>query len=60
MHKGRRDIIIEQTFKFEFTTNNNQVEYEALIADMILALEIEATRLKVKSYNQLVANQISG
>lgn len=57
--EGPRDIFIEQALKFKFTANNNQVEYETLIARMILALEIRASKLKAKSDSQLVANQIS-
>ena len=41
--QGPGDILIE------FTTNNNQVDYEALIADMVFALDIRASRLKSKS-----------
>lgn len=33
----------------EFNTNNNQVDYEALIADMVFTLDIRASRLKTKS-----------
>lgn len=53
-------IRIDQALKFEFTTINNQEEYEALIASMALALKMGASRLKSKSGSQLVANQVSG
>lgn len=58
--KGPSDIIIDQVLKFEFTASNNQDEYDTLIAGMILALEMGATRLKAKNDSQLVANQVSG
>lgn len=45
---------------FEFTANNNHVEYEALIAGMILALEMGVTRLKTKNESQWATNQVSG
>lgn len=56
--EGPSNIVIEQALKFECTANNNQAEYKALIANMILALEMGVTRLKAKSDSQLVANQI--
>lgn len=43
------------TTKFKFKANNNQEEYEALIAGTILALEMGASRLKAKRESQLVA-----
>lgn len=52
------NIVIEQALEFEFTANNNQAEYEALIVGMTLALEMWATRLKYKSDSQLVANKV--
>lgn len=54
--EGPRDTLIEQTLKLEFNANNNQAEYEALIAKMILALEIVGFRLKAKVDSQLVSN----
>lgn len=59
MLEGPSDIVIEHALKFEFTTTNNQAEYEALIADMILALEMGAIILKSKSDSYLDANQVS-
>lgn len=47
--EGPDDILIEQAFNFEFTANNNQAEYEAFIACMVLALEMGAFTLKTKS-----------
>lgn len=42
------NILIEQALKFEFKANNNHAEYEALIFGMVLALEMNAYRLKAK------------
>lgn len=39
--EGSGDIMIKQELKFEYKTINNQAEYEPLIADMILNLEID-------------------
>lgn len=44
---------------FKFTSSNNQVEYEALLTDMIFALEMEAIGL-TKSDSHLVTKQVSG
>lgn len=46
--------------KFKFRARSNQTEYEAFIADMILALEMGAFKLKEKSDSQMVANQVTG
>jgi ribonuclease HI len=35
--EGVYDILIEQSLQFDFKANNNQVEYETLIAGMKLA-----------------------
>ncbi|RDX69353.1 Retrovirus-related Pol polyprotein from transposon 17.6, partial [Mucuna pruriens] len=40
--------------------SNNQAEYEALLADMKLALEIEAKKLIVKSDSKLITGQVNG
>lgn len=58
--EGSGDLVIEQALKFWFTTRNNQAEYEALIVGMILSLEMDATRLKVKVDSHLVTNHVSG
>lgn len=58
--EGPCDMVIEQTLKFEFTTNNNHVEYEALIVGITIAFEMGATILKAKSDSQLIVNQVSG
>ncbi|RDX90525.1 hypothetical protein CR513_27596, partial [Mucuna pruriens] len=40
--EGPNGILIEQSLHFDFKASNNQAEYEALLAGMRLALEIEA------------------
>lgn len=47
--EGPENILIEQALKFKFTVSNNQAEYEDLIAGIILALEIGASKLKAKT-----------
>lgn len=55
MLKGLDNLLIEQSMKFNFKDSNNQAKYEALIADMALALEVGTSNLKFKSDSQLVA-----
>ena len=47
-------MLIEQPLKFAFKASNNQTEYEALIAGMLLGQELEARNLSVKSDSLLV------
>ncbi|GAU42950.1 hypothetical protein TSUD_142870 [Trifolium subterraneum] len=58
--EGPDGVLIEQSLRFAFKTSNNQAEYEALIAGMKLAKEMEVSDLKAKSDSQLVTNQVSG
>ncbi|RDY02343.1 hypothetical protein CR513_14206, partial [Mucuna pruriens] len=58
--EGPDGILIEQSLHFDFKASNNQAEYEALLAGMRLALEVEAKRLTVKSDSKLVTGQVNG
>jgi ribonuclease HI len=58
--EGPDGVLIEQSLRFAFKANNNQAEYEALLAGMKLAKKMEVTDLRVKSDSQLVTNQVSG
>ncbi|MCH91940.1 gag-pol polyprotein, partial [Trifolium medium] len=58
--EGPNGVLIEQSLRFTFKASNNQEEYEALIAGMKLAKEMEVKDLKAKSDSQLVTNQVSG
>lgn len=58
--EGPDGLLIEQSLCFNFRVSNNQVEYEAIIADLALAKEVGATRLIASSDSQLVANQVKG
>jgi len=46
--------------RFAFKASNNQAEYEALIAGMLLAKEMGAQSLLAKSDSQLVTGQVTG
>ncbi|GKG12090.1 reverse transcriptase domain-containing protein, partial [Tanacetum coccineum] len=45
--------------RFEFETTNNEVEYEALLAGLRIALEMEITKVAIFLDSQLVVNQIN-
>ena len=57
---GPEGVLIEQSLRFSFKASNNQAEYEALIAGMLLAKEMGITRLLVTSDSALVAGQVTG
>ena len=52
--EGPNGVLIEQALHFAFKASNNQAEYEALIAGMLLAKEMGAQSLLAKSDSQLV------
>ncbi|XP_027910365.1 uncharacterized protein LOC114169424 [Vigna unguiculata] len=58
--EGLEGVLIEQSLRFAFKASNNQAEYEALIAGMLLAKEMGITRLLVKNDSALVAGQVTG
>jgi len=58
--EGPNGILIEQTTKLAFKARNNQVKYEALIAEMLLAKELGVQRLLAKSDSLLVIEQVIG
>ena len=49
---------IEQAIKCGFKATNNEIEYEALIAGLKLALSLGITSLIVCSDSQLVSKQV--
>lgn len=46
--------------RFAFKASNNEAEYEALIADLSLALEMKAEKLAIFSDSSLVISQVRG
>ena len=58
--EGPNGVLIEQALRFAFKASNNQAEYEALIAGMLLAKEMGAQNLLVKRDSQLITGQVSG
>ena len=58
--EGPDGLLIEQALRFAFKANNNQTEYEALIAGMLLAKEMGVRGLLAKSDSLLVTGQVTG
>ena len=58
--EGPDRLLIEQALRFAFKASNNQAEYEALIAGMLLAKEMRAKGLLAKSESLLVTGQVTG
>ena len=50
---------IHCAIRCEFKASNNEVEYEALIASLGLARELQVLNMKLFSNFQLVANQVN-
>ncbi|XP_021602320.1 uncharacterized protein LOC110607500 [Manihot esculenta] len=60
MLKGLEGFKVYYALRLEFSASNNIAEYEALINEMLIAMEIGATDLEINSDSQLVVNQIMG
>jgi len=58
--EGLNGLLIEQALRFAFKASNNQAEYEALVARMLLAKEMGARSLLVKSDSLLITRQVTG
>uniref|UniRef100_A0A803PKJ1 Integrase catalytic domain-containing protein n=1 Tax=Cannabis sativa TaxID=3483 RepID=A0A803PKJ1_CANSA len=52
--------IIQRSIKCGFKATNNEAEYEALIAELDLAKELNVKNIKVNSDSQLVVNKFNG
>jgi len=58
--EGPENIQIEQSLRFGFQTSNNQAEYEALIARLLLAKDVGARKVECKTNSQLMVGHING
>ncbi|XP_062075186.1 uncharacterized protein LOC133779214 [Humulus lupulus] len=54
---NHEESMVHNTLRFGFDASNNEVEYEALIVSLRVALELKAEGLKIFSVSQLVVNQ---
>ncbi|XP_077223439.1 uncharacterized protein LOC143857051 [Tasmannia lanceolata] len=57
---GPDRFLVEYALKLDLKASNNEAEYEALLAGLSLALELEADRLKAHSDSQLIVGHING
>ncbi|XP_074277410.1 uncharacterized protein LOC141601048 [Silene latifolia] len=57
--KSLRGDLIVQAVRCEFKATNNEVEYEALILGLKLALDLKVRHLKVCSDSKLIVNHIN-
>ena len=53
-------VRIEPTIRFNFSTSNNKVEYEAILACIDLVISVSSENIIVQSDSQLVVGQVSG
>ncbi|GAU12536.1 hypothetical protein TSUD_182500 [Trifolium subterraneum] len=53
-------VLIEVSLGLSFPTTNNQAEYEAFLAGLILAEDMGAEEIRIFTDSQLVASQVSG
>jgi len=51
---------VTYALRFNFKTSNNEAEYEALVAGLELAIQMEARRLHVYADSLLITNQVKG
>ncbi|XP_068461636.1 uncharacterized protein [Phaseolus vulgaris] len=58
--EGPNGVLIEQSLRFAFNASNNQAEYEALIAGILLAKDMGARVLMAKSDSLLITGQVTG
>ncbi|XP_021598923.2 uncharacterized protein LOC110604950 [Manihot esculenta] len=59
MLKGPEGFKVCYALRLGFKTSNNVSEYEALINEMLIAMEVGATDLEINSDSQLVISQIT-
>jgi len=58
--EGPGNFHLEMALKFEFKTSNNQAEYEALIAGLVLAKDMGAQNVVCRSDSQLMVGHMKG
>ena len=51
-------IVTKYVLRFNFKTSNNQIEYEALLANLKIAKELDIKNLKVFTDSQLITGQV--
>ena len=51
-------VITEYALQFEFSTSNNEAEYEVLVIGLRMAKELRVRHLRVHSDSQLIIDQV--
>lgn len=57
--EGPYNLYLEKSLNFKFKSKNNQVENDALIASMNLAIRMGTLSLRSRSDSKLITNQIA-
>jgi len=57
--EGPNQILIEKSLHFAFKTSNNQAEYEAILAGLLLAREVKVRILMCKSDSTLIVGHFN-
>ena len=52
--------VIEQAIRLDFPASNNEAEYEAIIAELNLAISVSSEKIIINSDSQLVVGQVNG
>ena len=55
-----KKITIEKSLRLDFSTTNNEAEYEALLVGMIMVQKMGGKAVKVFSDSRLVVGQVQG
>jgi len=58
--EGPDNFQVEMALRFEFKTSNNQAEYEALVAGLLLARDMGVENVVCKTDSQLSVGQVHG
>lgn len=53
-------ISLELSYKLDFLTSNNQLEYEACLTGIQVAIDIRASEIKICNDSQLLVPQVKG
>lgn len=57
LDKGRE---YKYAIQLAFKTTNNEIEYEVLLARLMVTASLEAKEIEARTYSQVVRNQVRG
>ncbi|GAA0150112.1 hypothetical protein LIER_09123 [Lithospermum erythrorhizon] len=58
--RGPNNVIIEYALRFAFPTTNNETEYEAMVAGLVIVQSLGINRIWVKEDSKLIIDQVKG